>query len=167
MSTVNDNRQEGFGDVGVLVTIVLIALIIRFGNIAESNTTDVSSKIINTSEIVDNTSAYMGKTVTIRSKPIRKNGFSSFTVSDKRFLGKEPLLVVNASGVPFNLPADRNAEVLVIGQVRNFGIPEIEQEFNLNLQDKYYTNYTNKPVIVAQSVAVVPRSSQDTNQASR
>ncbi|MBW4666103.1 MAG: hypothetical protein KME60_01340 [Cyanomargarita calcarea GSE-NOS-MK-12-04C] len=166
MSTVNDNRQEGFGDVGVLVTIVLIALIIRFGNLTESNT-DVSSKIINTSEIVDNTSAYIGKTVTIRSKPIRKNGFSSFTVTDNRFLGKEPLLVVNASGVPFNLPADRNAEVLVIGEVRNFGIPEIEQEFNLNLQDQYYTKYTNKPVIVAKSVAVVPRSSQDSNQAAR
>ena len=166
MSTANDNRQEGFGDVGVLLTIVLIALVIRVGNLTQSNT-DVSSKIINTSEIVDNTSAYMGKTVTIRSKPIQKNGLTSFTVSDRRFLGKQPVLVVNASGVPFNLPADRNAEVLVIGQVRNFAIPEIEQEFNLNLQDQYYTNYRNKPVIVAQSVAVVPRSGQDTNRASR
>ncbi len=166
MSTANDNPQGGFGDVGVLLTIVLIALIIRVGNFTQSNT-DVSSKILNTSEIVDNTSAYMGKTVTIRSKPIRKNGLSSFTVSDNRFLGKQPVLVVNASRVPFNLPADRNAEVLVIGQVRNFGIPEIEQEFNLNLQDEYYTKYKNKPVIVAQSVTVVPRSSQDNNQASR
>ncbi|MBD0388145.1 MAG: hypothetical protein ICV54_16955 [Nostoc sp. C3-bin3] len=161
---MSDNSQRGdflqaLSKAGVLVFLVAIALIVRSCSFFEAKPT-----ISNTSEIVENTEEFIGNSVTIQSRVIRKIGSSSFTVSDARFFRGEPIVVVNASGVPFNLPFDQNVKVQVTGKVRNLVISEIEQEFNLNLNDEYYKDYINQPAIVARYIILAPQPSQITQR---
>ncbi|BAY24004.1 hypothetical protein NIES2100_37970 [Calothrix sp. NIES-2100] len=159
----NDNSQrrsvlEWLGHVSVLIFLLGLALLVRGGSFFNSEATVTNTS--NKSEIANNTDEFIGKSVTIRSKAIQKIGLSSFTVKDARFFNDEPIVVVNASGVPFDLPVDQNIEVQVTGQVRNLAIDNIEQEFNLNLKDEYYKEYVNKPAIIAQYLALSPEPAQ-------
>lgn len=111
---------------------------------------------VTTEQVSDNTNQLIGKTVTIRSEPVRKIGSASFTVSDEQFFGSEPILVVNASGKPFLLPENNDTEVQVTGTVRNFVIADIEREYSLTLDPNLYAEFEKKPAIVAQSIALSP-----------
>lgn len=110
---------------------------------------------VQTEEIAENTEGYIGQVVTIRSAPVEKVGDNSFTVNDEQFFGSEPILVINASGEPLLLPED-DVEVQVTGEVRNFVISEVDQEFNLTLDPNLYEEYEDQPVIIAQSIALAP-----------
>ncbi|MEM7716777.1 MAG: hypothetical protein AAF349_24995 [Cyanobacteria bacterium P01_A01_bin.68] len=111
---------------------------------------------VTTKEVANNTDALAGKTVTVRSEAKEKVGPASFTVSDEKFFGDESILVVNASGEPFTLPADDDIEIQVTGVVRNLVIADVEREYNLKLDKQYYLEYENKPAIIAQSIALSP-----------
>jgi hypothetical protein len=111
---------------------------------------------VTTEEVADETNRLIGQTVTIRSEPIKKINENTFTVSDQQFFGTESILVVNASGQPFVLPAEDGVEVQVTGQVRNFVLAEVEREFNLGLNRELYVEYENKPAIIAQAMALAP-----------
>lgn len=159
---INDNPQRGdflqaLSKVGVLVFLVAIAMVAKSCNLFNAKAT-----ITNTSEITDNTKEFIGNSATIKSRVIQKVGLSSFTVSDARFFRGDPLVVVNASGAPFDLPSDQNIKVEVTGQVRNLVIPKIEQEFNLKIDDKYYKDYINKPAIIARYIVLAPEPGQIT-----
>ncbi|NEU76731.1 hypothetical protein PI95_030545 [Hassallia byssoidea VB512170] len=157
----NTGSKRGFGDLGVLIALSLLAATFRGCNFSQPETTP-ASKLVNTSEITYNPDQFMYRTVTIRSKALDKVGPASFTVKDKQLFDSEPIVVVNASGVPFNLPADRDIEVQVTGSVRRLNIPQIERDYNLNLQDEYYKKYINKPAVIAQEIKVVPQQNQIT-----
>lgn len=159
----NTGSKRGFGDLGVLLALSLLAATFRGCNFSQSETTP-ASKLVNTSEITYNPNEFMYRTVTIRSKALDKVGPTSFTVKDKQLFDSEPIVVVNASGVPFNLPADRDIEVKVTGTVRRLNIPQIERDYNLNLQDQYYKKYINKPAVIAQEIKVVPQQNQITQR---
>ncbi|MBE9123461.1 hypothetical protein IQ269_22340 [Tychonema sp. LEGE 07199] len=109
-----------------------------------------------TENVVDRTAELLGKTVTVRSKPINKLSPSTFTISDQKFFGSKPILVVNATGKPFALPAESGQDIQVTGTVRNFVLADIEREYKLSLQPNQYADYENKPAIVAQSMALAP-----------
>ncbi|MEO0933425.1 MAG: hypothetical protein AAFY21_06590, partial [Cyanobacteria bacterium J06641_2] len=111
---------------------------------------------VTTKEVVNNVDALTGKTVTVRSEPKQKVGPASFTVEDEKFFGSESILVVNASGEPFTLPADDDIEIQVTGIVRNLVLADVESEYNLKLDKQYYVEYENKPAIIAQSIALSP-----------
>ena len=111
---------------------------------------------VTTEEVANNTDALAGKTVTVRSEPKGKVGPASFTVSDEKFFGDESILVVNASGELFTLPADDDIEIQVTGVVRNLVIADVEREYNLKLDKQFYVEYENKPAIIAQSIALSP-----------
>jgi hypothetical protein len=72
-------------------------------NAAQRETSDGSTNV-QTEEVAENTEGYIGQVVTIRSEPLEKIGDSTFTVSDKRFLSSEPILVINTSGAPWFCP---------------------------------------------------------------
>jgi len=161
---MSDNSQRGnflqaLGQAGVLVFLVAIAMVVRSYSFFEAKPT-----FTNTSEIAENADEFIGNSVTIKSKAIQKIGLSSFTVSDARFFRGEPIVVVNASGMPFNLPLDQNVKIQVTGQVRNLVISEIEQKFNLNIEEEYYRDYINKPAIVARYIVVAPQPGQITQR---
>ena len=120
----------------------------------QTETSDGSTNV-QTEEVAENTEGYIGQIVTIRSEPVEKVGDNSFTVSDEQFFGSEPILVINASGEPLLLPED-GVEVQVTGEVRNFLISEVDQEFDLTLDPNLYEEYEEQPVIIAQSIALAP-----------
>jgi hypothetical protein len=156
-------KKSGFvqsiWDVGMILSLVILALSVQNGNFNRTNSTS-PLRPVDTSEIINNPREFMGKSITIRSKPIRQVALNSFTVREGDFSQKDPMLVVNASGVPFNFPSDRNLDVQVIGEVRDFSIPEIERDYNLRLNPQQYSGYVNKPVIVAQSISLAPTPGQ-------
>jgi hypothetical protein len=116
-----------------------------------------------TENVVDNTAQLLGKTVTIRSEPVKKLGPSTFTVSDREFFGSESILVVNATGKPFVMPAESGQKVQVTGTVRNFVLADIEREYKLGLEPNLYAEYESKPAIVAQSMALAPEPGELTS----
>lgn len=147
-------RTLGLQDATLLVSLILIAAFVRFGNVNDQGSSAFPA-LTSTSDVVTNTDEFIGKNVIIRSKPVQKVGLSSFTINDQPRIIQEPVLVVNASGVPFDLPANRNRKVEVTGQIRNLVIPEIERDFNLSLQEEEYKGYINRPAIIAQSIKLL------------
>ena len=123
-------------------------------NAPERETSDGSTNV-QTEEVAENTEGYIGQIVTVRSAPVEKVGDNSFTINDEQFFGSEPILVINASGEPLLLPED-DVEVQVTGEVRNFLISEVNQEFDLTLDQNLYEEYEDQPVIIAQSIALAP-----------
>jgi hypothetical protein len=119
--------------------------------------TAVPETNVTTEEVADNTKQLIGKTVTVRSTPIRKLGPSTFTISDKQFFGSEPILVVNASGKTFTLPTDPNTPIQATGPVRKFVIADINRDYNLGLDPNLYKEYETQPAIIAQSIALAPK----------
>lgn len=136
------------------IALAVMALVLPACGNNEANVPGAGN--VTTEEVANNSAALAGKTVTVRSEPKGKVGPTSFTVEDEKFFGSEPILVVNASGEPFTLPADDDTEIQVTGIVRNLVIADVEREYNLTLDRQYYTEYENKPAIVAQSIALSP-----------
>ncbi len=112
---------------------------------------------VGTSEVMERPTELIGQTVTVTSNPIKRVGLSSFTVSDKQIFDNRQLLVVNATGEPFNIPSDTATPVQVTGELRNLVIPEIERKYKLDLKDQFYKKYQNQPVIIARSIALAPK----------
>lgn len=153
---------KGLWKAKIMIAIAFLAVLVRLSYTNEQPSTVPTAQLVTTSEVASNPDELIGKTVTIRSRPLQQVGLTSFTVSNRRFFGGEPILVVNASGRPFDLPSDRESIIQVTGEVRNLAIPEIEQQYNLILQDLYYRDYINKPVIIATDMRVVSVSDEIT-----
>jgi hypothetical protein len=111
---------------------------------------------VTTEDVSENTEALIGKTVTIRSEPIKEVDPNAFTVNDEQFFGSEPIIVVNASGQPFTFPEDDDVEVQVTGEVRNLVVADLNREYDLDLEPDLYVDYENRPAIIAQSIAPAP-----------
>jgi hypothetical protein len=165
ISIAND-MSRGLWDAKILIIIGLLAVLFR-GFYNNSLILD-PSQLITTSNIFYKTpNDVIGKTVTIRSQDIQEVGSSSFTVKDKHFLDGKPIIVINASGKPFDLPTERNTPIQVTGQVQKLVPSEIERKFRLRLSEKYYKNYLNQPAIIAHSIAVSPDIVQITQNPSQ
>jgi len=136
--------------------LALMALLLPACNDAQQEAAAPPPGNVTTEEVANETNRLIGQTVTIRSEPVKKINANTFTVSDEQFFGNESILVVNASGQPFVLPADEDVEVQVTGQVRNFVLADVEREFNLGLDREVYVEYENKPAIIAQAIALAP-----------
>lgn len=136
------------------LVLALMAFILPACSNDEANVPGAGN--VTTKEVANNAQALAGETVTVRSEPKGKVGPTSFTVGDEKFFGSEPIVVINASGEPFTLPADDDIEVQVTGKVRNLVLADVEKEYNLKLDPQYYIEYENKPAIIAQSIALSP-----------
>ena len=147
-------RTLGLQDATLLIALLLIAGFVRLGNINEQDRSGFPN-LTSTSEVTTNTSEFLGKTVTIRSTPVLKLNSTSFTINDQPGISKESILVVNASGAPFDLPTKGNRKIEITGQVRKLVVSEIERDFDLTLQEEDYAGYINKPAIIAQSIKLV------------
>ena len=160
---LNNSTQKLWNAKGGAIALALAAILLPACSTPQREATAPApapatpgSVATTTENVVDNTAALLGKTVTVRSKPINKLGPSTFTVSDQKFFGSESILVVNATGKPFVMPTESGQEVQVTGTVRNFVLADIEREYKLGLQPNLYAEYESKPAIVAQSMALAP-----------
>ncbi|HBB35350.1 MAG TPA: hypothetical protein DDZ80_00140 [Cyanobacteria bacterium UBA8803] len=120
-------------------------------------------------ELTDETNEVLGKTVTMRGKIAEKVGNNAFTLRDDQLLDGQKILAINASNQPFELPADSEIEVQVMGEVRNFHRADIEREFNLDLQSDQsnYREYENKTAIIGQSLTLAPDPAEITENPSQ
>lgn len=113
-------------------------------------------------DVTRDTQQLIGRSVTVRSEPIEKVSPSAFTIRDNRIFG-EDILVLNASGQPFVLPAEDGVEIQATGQVEQFSIAEMQRRYNLNLDPNFYGRFEGRPTIIAQSVAIAPRPGDISN----
>ncbi|MCG6133203.1 MAG: hypothetical protein MET45_00805 [Nostoc sp. LLA-1] len=109
-----------------------------------------------TEQVSDRTQELIGQTVTVRSEPENMVSPTTFTITDSDLFGDETVLVVNATGQPLTMPEGKNIDVQATGVVRRFNLAEVNQEYNLNLQADAYSEYENRPAIIAQSLALAP-----------
>ena len=110
---------------------------------------------VTTEDVAEDAEDLIGQTVTIRSNAIQQIEPSVFTVADQEFFGGEDIVIINASGTPFVLPED-DTEVQVTGEVAEFVLADIESAYDLDLDPDLYVDYTDKPAIIAQSLALAP-----------
>ncbi|NJK52084.1 MAG: hypothetical protein HC936_03345, partial [Leptolyngbyaceae cyanobacterium SU_3_3] len=105
-------RRNPLSKSGV-AALAVMALVLPACNVDRQAATPTNATA---QKIANNTDRWIGQTVTIRSEPLKKIAPSTFTMSSNQFFGQEPILVVNASGKPFVLPAGQNPDVQVTGQ---------------------------------------------------
>lgn len=109
---------------------------------------------VTTEDVVENTEDIIGKQVTIRNIVERQVGDLGYVVQAEE-LGSEPILILNATQAPFDLPEDQEMPIQVTGQVAQFMIADIETEYGVELGDEYI-EYEDRPVIIAESLALAP-----------
>lgn len=148
--------QTPWNTKGAAIALALLAMLLP------ACTTNNSEKVggptaktnVSTEEVANKTNALIGKTVTVRSEVEKKVGANSFTIGDDKLFGSEKILVINASGAPTVLPDD--VKLQVTGKVAKLVVADVEREFNLKLEPAIETEYRDKPVIIAQSIALSP-----------
>ncbi|HBB35709.1 MAG TPA: hypothetical protein DDZ80_30815 [Cyanobacteria bacterium UBA8803] len=119
---------------------------------------------VTTEEVAERTNALIGQTVTVRNEVDKKVGAHSFTIGDEKLFGTEKILVINASGEPATLPDD--IELQVTGKVAKLVVADLEREFNLDLEPELEAEYRDRPVIIAQSIALAPKPGEVTKNPS-
>lgn len=77
-------------------------------------------------------------------------------LEDDQLFGGEDVLVINASGEPFVLVEGDDTEVQVTGEVQQLIIADFETKYGLDLDPTLYADYEDRPVVVAQSIALSP-----------
>ncbi|MBD2771579.1 hypothetical protein [Iningainema tapete] len=157
--TDNSGLIQRFWNLKVLIALALALALLKN---CYNNQEVISPDIETTSEVAQKTQELSGKTVTIRGKIQQKVGSSSFTVSDRQFFSV-PIVVVNASAKPFDLPVNKSVEVQVTGLIRNLVISSLERDFNLRLPEQEYKNFINQPAIIAKSILLSPTTNQITS----
>lgn len=110
---------------------------------------------VTTEEVADETDQLLGQTVTIRSDALETVEPYTFTVADQELFGGENIVVVNATGEVFDLPED-DTEVQVTGEVTKFDAADIDSNYDLGLNPDLYTEYSDRPAIIAESLAPAP-----------
>lgn len=116
---------------------------------------------VTSEELADKFKAMVGKRVTVRGRFLEKIGNNTFTIADEEFLGVEPILIVNLSGNPLDIPSN-GIEVQATGVVRSFSLAEIAKRYNQQFDRATYAQYENDPVIIARSVAPAPEPEEIT-----
>ncbi|MEB3280427.1 MAG: hypothetical protein VKK42_16065 [Lyngbya sp.] len=122
----------------------------------ETTTREQALENVTTQQVSEETSNYVGQTVTIRGDVNDVVGDASFLMDDEQLLGGEEILIVNASGEGITLPRGEGSQVQVTGEVRNFVIADLEREYGLDFDPNLYAEYEQQPAVIAQSIALSP-----------
>jgi hypothetical protein len=108
-------------------------------------------------EITGNVEEYVGQTVSVRGEAERTVGAGSFLLQDDQLFGGREIIIVNATGTPFVIPDEEPTdEVQVTGEVRELVVADLEREYDLDLEPDLYTEYENRPALIAQSIVFAP-----------
>lgn len=108
---------------------------------------------------LDNVEDLVGRAVTVRSMVQETLGATGITLTTDG----EPLLVVNATNVPFTSPDAAIGEevpVQVTGEVVQFVLADVENEYGLELDENLLVDYEQQPAIIAESIAWAPTPEQ-------
>ncbi len=122
----------------------------------QANDTVAEEENVTSEELVDDTENYVGEEITIRAEVEETVDDTAFLLADNDYFDGEGILVVNASSEPFIVPDVGETEVQVTGKVETFAMTALSTEYGLTLDASLYGDYENKPVIIAQSIALSP-----------
>ena len=141
----------------LLLVAVFLVSCDRGSNVTPGvDTTEQSeAENVTTEEVAEETDKLLGQTVTIRSDALETVEPYTFTVADQELFGGENIVVVNATGEVFELPED-DTEVQVTGEVAKLVVADLESNYGLDLDPDLYTEYSDRPAIIAQSLAPAP-----------
>ena len=116
---------------------------------------------VTTEDVAEDADDLIGQTVTIRSNAIAQIEPATFTVADQEYYSGD-IVVVNATGTPFVLPAEDDTEIQITGEVTEFVIADIESAYDLDLDPDLYIEYSDRPAIIAESLAIAPEPGEIT-----
>ncbi|MCT7956236.1 hypothetical protein [Laspinema palackyanum] len=130
---------------------------------AQMGTSPTNSSVITLEDVAGSPEEFYGQTVTIRGdfqESIDENAFK-LTRDGFLFFGGSEVLVVNNTGQPIVPPENENISLQVTGEVRQMRVAELEKDFGWDFWNPdQYVEYDQRPVIVAESVALSPDPSQ-------
>lgn len=108
-------------------------------------------------ELTGDVEDYLGQVVSVRGEAETALGENSFFLQDDELFGGQEVIVFNATGTPFILPTDEPTDqIQVTGEVRQLVITDLEQEYDLDLDPGLYTEYEDRPAIIAESITFAP-----------
>lgn len=122
-----------------------------------------NSTVMTLENVAGSPEEFYGQTVTIRGdyqESIDENAFK-LTRGGFLFFGGSEVLVVNKTGQPIVPPANEDISLQVTGEVRQLRVAELERDFGWDFWDPdVYVEYDERPVIVAESIALAPNPDQ-------
>ncbi len=154
-----EKPNEKTGKKGLIFKSLLAASLVLLPACAagpESNTTPAESNNVTTEKLTDEPNSYVGQEVTVRANVEEKVDETAFVMESDGFLNNEKVLVINASSEPFLIPDVGDSQVQVTGKVETFSMATAAKDYNLTLDADRYGEYENKPVIIANSLALAP-----------
>lgn len=117
----------------------------------QEDRTNVTTEDVSEAVETEDFQSLIGQEVTLRNPVEEYVGETGFVLQTE----DEPILVINATGVPFSVPSEDTA-VQVTGEVAQFVQVDVENEFGLDLDDTAYVDYEEQPAIIAESLALAP-----------
>lgn len=136
-------------------TVRRVPLLSESGEPATDPTiTEQYGQHITVAEVVGNAADFQGKTVTVSGDVQRAIGTHALVLDEDALLagGIDTDLLVIGAPVPVTLSDEDRVQVT--GTVRTLDLVQIEQETGLDLQDEEFAVYTDRLVLVAQSIAL-------------
>ncbi|HEY9879215.1 MAG TPA: hypothetical protein V6D29_12225 [Leptolyngbyaceae cyanobacterium] len=140
---------------GALVLSFLALLLPGCGNNSNLANSENASPNPTTAEVSKNTEDYVGKTVSVRDEVQKVVAEYAFLLDEDAVFGGEEILVINA-GEPLTLPDGEGTDVQVNGEVQRLNVAQLKSQYGLDLDPDLLSEYEDKPVIVARSVALAP-----------
>lgn len=166
---MNLNKLPARGTFLLLLTVMLIGCETGEPEAEVTTENDTTTQTqtaenVTTEEVAEGVSdELLGQTVTIRSDALGVVEPATFVVADQEFFGGEDIIVINATGEAFELPAEDDTEVQVTGEVTEFVASDIETAYDLDLDPDLYVEYSDRPAIIAQSLAIAPEPGEITS----
>ncbi|GEM_PF-4431015 len=124
-----------------------------------SESSDYESEVEETTEPLEGAAEspedYLGEIVTLSGEIQRLYDKNAFVLRDEEYFEPEAtILVVNAN--PMGLELNEGAYVQVTGEINQFVLADIEQEYDVTLDDELVkeieADFAEEPVVVATSV---------------
>ena len=122
----------------------------------QATTTPAEESNVSSEELTEETANYIGQTVTVRGEVENIVSDIAFLMADDEYFGREGILVINAGGEDFLVPDVGDTQVQVTGEVETFVMSTAADAYGLTLSPELYEDYENKPVVIAQSMALSP-----------
>jgi hypothetical protein len=122
----------------------------------EEPLSEATKENVTTEQLNEDFQDYIGQTVTIRSEVESVIDDAAFLLEEDQLFGGEDLLVINASNEGITLVEGDDTDLQVTGEVREFILLDLEQEYGFGLDPDLYAEYEQRPVIIAQSIALAP-----------
>ncbi len=107
----------------------------------------------NLGDIAERPDNFYGKEVAVEGEVEEIKNDIAFTLDEEQLIGGEDLLVINVTGEPI---PNQEETVVVTGMVRPFIKSEFERDYDLtwdlDFQEELEAEYTEKPVLVVDSI---------------